>query len=172
MSAKTLAVFLAVLAVIALLGFGVVDKNDEAIAIGDPAPQPELTVLGGSEDAGLDDYRGKWVLLNFWSSWCVPCRDESPDLQAFQRAHPEIAVVGVNLEDATADATAFVAELGLTYDQLRAVDGRALRESYGSIARPENFLIDPQGEIALIQRGAVSADDLEDRFEPVIRGGA
>lgn len=93
------------------------------------------------------------MLLNFWSSWCKPCRDESPDLQAFQRAHPEIAVVGVNLEDATADATAFVADLGLTYDQLRAVDGRALRESLGSIARPENFLIDPRGQIALIQRG-------------------
>lgn len=172
MSAKAFTVFMAVVAVIALLGFGVLDKSEEAIAVGDPAPEPELTVLGGDAEASLADYRGKWVLLNFWSSWCEPCRDESPELQRFQDQHPEIAVVGINLEDATADATAFVAELGLTYDQLRAVDGRALREAYGSIARPENFLIDPEGEIAVIQRGAVTAGDLEKRFEPVIRGGA
>lgn len=58
------------------------------------------------------------------------------------------------------------------YDQLRAVDGRALREAYGSIARPENFLVDPEGGIAVIHRGAVTANDLKKRFEPLIRGGA
>lgn len=172
MNAKTFAVFMIVLGVIALLGFGVIDKNDEAIAVGDTTPEPELTVLGDDEEASLADYRGRWVLLNFWSSWCEPCREESPDLQAFQLANPEIAVVGVNLEDATADAADFVSDLGLTYDQLRAVDGRALREAFGSIARPENFLIDPEGRIALVQRGAVTADDLEERFVPVIRGEA
>lgn len=172
MGAKAFAVFGVVLAVIGLLAFGLLDKNDEAIAVGDPAPQPELTELATGSEASLEDYRGKWVLLNFWSSWCEPCREESPDLQAFQKAHPDVAVVGVNLEDASADATAFVGELGLTYPQLRAADSRALRESYGSVARPENFLIDPEGEIAAIQRGPVDADTLRTRFAPLIDGSS
>jgi cytochrome c biogenesis protein CcmG/thiol:disulfide interchange protein DsbE len=174
MSARALVVFLAVLAVVGLLGFGLLEKNDEAVAVGDSAPQPELTALAGTgEEAALEDYRGKWVLVNFWSSWCEPCREEAPVLQAFQDAHPgELAVVGVNLEDASEDARAFVEEFGLTYPQLRAADNRALREAYGMVARPENFLIDPEGKIALIQRGPVNGRILRERIEPLIGEGA
>lgn len=166
MSAKAFTVFMVVLAAIGLLAFGLIDKNETAIAVGDPAPRPELTDLATGEPATIEDYRGQWVLLNFWSSWCEPCREESPDLEAFQQAHPDIAVVGINLEDASEDAKGFVSELGLTYPQLRAADSRALRESYGSIARPENFLLDPDGEIAVIQRGPVNEKILREDFEP------
>jgi cytochrome c biogenesis protein CcmG/thiol:disulfide interchange protein DsbE len=175
-SARALIVFLAVLAVVGLLGFGLLEKNDEAVAVGDSAPDPELTVLTsatGSAAASLDDYRGRWVLVNFWSSWCEPCREEAPALQAFADAHPgELAVVGVNLEDASEDARAFVAEFGLTYPQLRAADNRALREDFGMVARPENFLIDPEGKIALIQRGPVNEKILRERIEPLLPGQA
>ena len=58
------------------------------------------------------------------------------------------------------------------YPQLRAADSRALRESYGSVARPENFLIDPEGEIAAIQRGPVDTDTLRTRFAPLIDGSS
>jgi thiol-disulfide isomerase/thioredoxin len=171
MSARTFVVVIAVLAVIGLLGFGLIDKNEEAIAVGDPAPEVELTDLASGAPAGLEDYRGEWVLVNFWSSWCKPCRTESPDLQEFQAAHAgKVKVVGVNLEDASEDARAFVAEFGLTYPQLRAVDNRALREDYGMVARPENFLIDPDGNVALIQRGPVNAAILRERIEPLISG--
>ena len=168
MGAKAFAVFMVVLAVIGLLAFGLLDKSEEAIAVGDSAPSPELTDLETGEPASIEDYRGKWVLLNFWSSWCEPCREESPDLQAFQEANPEVAVVGVNLEDASDKAKAFVSELKLTYPQLRAADSRALRESYGSVARPENFLIDPEGDIAVIQRGPVTTEVLDEAFEPLV----
>jgi peroxiredoxin len=169
MSARTFAVVIAVLALIGLLGFGLIDKNEEAIAVGDQAPEAELTKLDSGGPASLEDYRGQWVLVNFWSSWCKPCRTESPDLQEFQDAHAdELAVVGINLEDASDDAKAFVAEFGLTYPQLRAADNRQIREDYGMVARPENFLIDPEGKIALIQRGPVNAAILEDRVEPLV----
>ena len=108
------------------------------------------------------------MLLNFWSSWCEPCREESPDLQAFQEANPDVAVVGINLEDASDKAKDFVSELGLTYPLLRAADSRALRESYGSVARPENFLVDPEGNIAVIQRGQVTAEILDESFAPLV----
>ena len=158
-----------IVAVIALLSFGVIDKGEQAIAVGDPAPEPELTDLQTGEPASLADYRGQWVVLNFWSSWCEPCREESPDLQAFQEENPGVAVVGVNLEDASDDAKGFVSELGLTYPQLRAADSRALRESYGSVARPENFLIDPEGTIAVIQRGPVTGEVLDEAFAPLVK---
>ena len=171
MSARTFAVVMAVLAVIGLLGFGLIDKNEEAISVGDQAPETELTQLGGDDPASLEEYRGEWVLVNFWSSWCKPCRAESPDLQEFQNAHAgEVAVVGINLEDASDDAKAFVAEFGLTYPQLRAANNREIREDYGMVARPENFLIDPEGKVALIQRGPVNDAILRDRVEPLISG--
>jgi thiol-disulfide isomerase/thioredoxin len=171
MSARTFLVVIAVLALVGLLGFGLLDKNEEAIAVGDPAPQPELTELASGEPASLEDYRGEWLLVNFWSSWCKPCKTESPDLAAFQAEHAgKVTVVGVNLEDASDDAESFVADLGLTYPQLRAADSRALREDYGMVARPENFLIDPEGKVALIQRGPVNAAILRERIEPLISG--
>jgi thiol-disulfide isomerase/thioredoxin len=171
MSARTFLVVMVVLALIGLLGFGLIDKNEEAIAVGDPAPQPELTELASGEPASLADYRGEWLLVNFWSSWCKPCRTESPDLAAFQAEHAgKVNVVGVNLEDASDDAEAFVADLDLTYPQLRATDSRDLREDYGMVARPENFLIDPEGNVALIQRGPVNAAILRERIEPLIAG--
>lgn len=169
MGGKAFAVFMVVLAVIGLLAFGLLDKSEEAIAVGDPAPAPELTDLETGEPASIEDYRGKWVLLNFWSSWCEPCRAESPDLQAFQDENPDVAVVGINLEDASDEAKAFVSELKLTYPQLRAADSRALRESYGSVARPENFLIDPEGNVAVIQRGPVTSEILDESFAPLVR---
>ena len=169
MGAKAFAAFMVVLAVIGLLAFGVLDKGEQAIAIGDPAPSPELTDLETGRAASIEDYRGRWVLLNFWSSWCEPCREESPDLQAFQDANPGVTVVGINLEDASDKAKDFVSELGLTYPQLRAADSRALREAYGSVARPENFLLDPDGNIAVIRRGPVTTEILDETFAPLVK---
>jgi cytochrome c biogenesis protein CcmG/thiol:disulfide interchange protein DsbE len=172
MSARTFVIFMLVLAVVGLLGFGLIKENDEAIAVGDPAPEPELTQLESRSEASLEDYRGKWVLVNMWSSWCDPCRVEAPELQAFQRRHAdELVVVGLNLEDTSDDAAAFVAEFGLTYPQLRAADNRGVREAYGMVARPENFLIDPEGEIAFIQRGPVDERILSERVEPLLAEG-
>ena len=170
MSARTFAVFIVVLAALGVLGFGLIKKSDEAIAVGDSAPQPGLTELSSGAPASLEDYRGRWTLVNFWSSWCEPCRAESVDLQAFSDAHPETVVVGVNLEDASDDARGFVSEFELTYPQLRATDSSSAREDYGMIARPENFLIDPAGKVAYIQRGPVDEKILRERIEPLIAG--
>ena len=155
MGARTFIVFFAVLAVLGLLGYGLLSKNEQALAVGDPAPDKELSTLDGSSKGKLADYRGKWVLVNFWASWCEPCRDEAPALEELQkrRGGDDFTVVGINLDDTTDDAAAFVSRFGLTYPQLRDGDGRERRDAYGMTGFPENFLIDPEGKLALIRRG-------------------
>ena len=158
-SAKGFAATLAVLAFIGLLGFGLLTKGGNSLAIGDPAPDKTLPYLDGSGEGNIADYQGKWVLVNFWASWCEPCREEAPALERFYRTNRAggLVVLGVNLDDASRDAKAFVAEFGLTYPQLRDGDGRERRDAYGMTGFPESFLVDPEGDIALLRRGLCSS---------------
>jgi cytochrome c biogenesis protein CcmG, thiol:disulfide interchange protein DsbE len=169
-SSKSFAVVIAVLAVIGLLGFGLLSKGEASLAIGDRAPDKELSRLGVPGTGEIADYRGKWVLVNFWASWCAPCKDEAPALEDFQRAHAAIGftVLGINLDDATDDAIAFEHTYGLTYPQLRDGDGSDRRDAYGMTGFPESFLVDPEGHIALIRRGPVDAEYLDRTVLPMI----
>lgn len=172
MGARTFAVFMAVLAVLGLLGYGLLSKGEAALAVGEPAPDQELPRLQGSGSASLADYRGRWILVNFWASWCEPCRGEAPALEEFHRRHAPtgVIVLGINLDDASDDALAFVRDFGLTYPQLRDGDGRDHRDAYGMTGFPESFLVDPHGRIALIRRGPVDARYLEQNVGPLVEG--
>src|SRR5262245_3336990 len=170
MSAKTFAVVIGVLAVIGLLGYGLISKGGSSLAVGDTAPDKELSSLIGSGSGEIADYRGKWVLVNFWASWCGPCRSEAPALESFQQQHgpDDFTVLGINLDDNTDDASAFVERYGLTYPQLRDGDGRERRDAYGMTGFPESFLVDPEGNIALIRRGPVDETYLAEYIEPMV----
>jgi cytochrome c biogenesis protein CcmG, thiol:disulfide interchange protein DsbE len=170
MSARSFAITMVVLAVIGLLAYGLLTKGGDQIAVGDSAPDKELTRLDGNGQGQIADYRGRWVLVNFWASWCGPCRAEAPALEAFDRAHAKqgFTVLGINLDDTTDDATAFVRRYGLTYPQLREGDGRDRRDAYGMTGFPESFLVDPQGKLALIRRGPVNESYLDQSVAPLI----
>lgn len=170
MSVRSFAAFMAVLAVIGLLGYGLLSKGDKALAIGQPAPDKVLPALDGNGEGSLADHRGKWVLVNFWASWCGPCRGEAPALETFQTRHgaDNFTVVGIDLDDAEGDARGFVSKYGLSYPQLRDGDGRERRDAYGMTGFPENFLVDPQGNLALIHRGPVNETFLDDEVAPLI----
>jgi cytochrome c biogenesis protein CcmG/thiol:disulfide interchange protein DsbE len=174
MSTKAFLAVLAVLAVVGLLGFGLIKKNEDALAGGQTAPDVALTDLDGASTDGLAAYRGKWVLVNFWSSWCEPCRDEAPVLESFQQAHKadDFTVVGIALEDIKEESRAFVDEFGLTYPQFRAADSEEAIDDFGLTGRPENVLIDPEGKIALFRRGPVDEAYLRDQVEPLVADSA
>ena len=156
--------------VLALLAYGLASKGESALAVGDPAPDKELPVLGEEgQSASLADYRGRWLLVNFWASWCEPCRTEAPALERFSREEKgRLVVLGINLDDASEDALAFIEEFGLTYPQLRDGDGRDRRDAFGMTGFPESFLVDAEGRIALIHRGPVDAEFLAREVQPLI----
>jgi cytochrome c biogenesis protein CcmG, thiol:disulfide interchange protein DsbE len=171
MSARTFVVVIGVIGVIGLLGYGLLSKGGDSIAVGDPAPDKELSELGGDGSGEIADYRGRWVLVNFWASWCAPCRSEAPALETFQRQHsPEgFTVLGINLDDTRDDAIAFVRRYGLTYPQLRDGDGSDRRDAYGMTGFPESFLVDPAGKLAVIRRGPVDERYLAEQVAPRVK---
>jgi cytochrome c biogenesis protein CcmG/thiol:disulfide interchange protein DsbE len=163
---------LAVLAVIGLLAYGLLSKGSSGVAVGEVAPAAPLPRLEGGGTGSLADYRGRWVLVNFWASWCLPCREEAPALEAFQRRHggSTFTVVGLDSRDLSGDGIDFVKRYGLSYPQLRDGDGDAAHE-FGTTGVPENFLLDPQGRVRLLVRGPVSEDSLREAVVPMLRGG-
>jgi cytochrome c biogenesis protein CcmG/thiol:disulfide interchange protein DsbE len=164
--------FLAVLAVVGLLAFGLVNKGSAKIAVGEPVPDRALPALPGPGNDSIAEYRGKWVLVNLWASWCVPCREEAPVLQWFYERNRErgTTVVGINVQDNEGDAVSFLREHPTSYPQLRSV-GDERSDAFGSTGVPENFLVDPRGRLALIWRGPVDDQFLEERVAPLIEAG-
>ena len=171
MSARAFAAFLVVLALVGLLGFGLLSKGDSRVAVGDPVPDKRLPVLDGEGYGEIADYRGRWVLVNLWASWCPPCREEAPELERFARRYRDdgVTVLGINVQDNSDDALAFLESSQTTYPQLRSV-GDERSSAFGATGVPENYLVDPRGRLALFLPTPVDAQVLEEQFLPIIEG--
>lgn len=118
----------------------------------------------GQGTAALTDYRGKWVLLNFWASWCPPCRDETPDLQSFyeHNGNRGLVILGVNQQERAEAASSFLQEFGVTYPAVLDADGE-VSETYG-VGRglPITFLVSPSGVIEKVYFGRLSEDNFSE----------
>jgi cytochrome c biogenesis protein CcmG/thiol:disulfide interchange protein DsbE len=127
-----------------------------------PDSSRPLARLGAPGHASLASYRGGVVVLNFWASWCEPCRIEAPLLQRAQRALQALGgnVIGVADLDASPDSEAFVRRNHLTFPQLRDSDG-AFSRAYGTNQLPESFIIDRAGRIVAISRGEIGEHFLQ-----------
>jgi cytochrome c biogenesis protein CcmG, thiol:disulfide interchange protein DsbE len=172
-SARSIISLLAVCAVIGLLVFGLLSKGTTKISVGDRVPDRSLEVLGGGGKRDIADYRGHWVLVNLWASWCGPCRQEAPVLDEFwksQRKH-HVVVLGINVQDNSDDALSFVHEFHVEYPQLRSI-GAERSEAFGAGGVPENFLVNPKGRLALIWREPVDEEILREQFLPLIEASS
>lgn len=172
MSVRSAIAVLAVLAVVGLLAFGLLSKGSSGVEVGEVAPSEPLPRLEGGGSGSVADYRGSWVLVNFWASWCVPCEEEAPALEEFQRRHggEDFTVLGIDSRDLSGDGREFVRRYGLSYPQLRDGDGDAAHE-FGTSGVPENFLLDAGGSVRLAIPGPVTEEFLRERVAPLLPGG-
>ncbi len=170
MSVRSLIAVLAVLAVVALLVFGLASKGSSRVAVGEAAPVRVMPRLEGEGKGSLAGYRGKWVLVNFWASWCDPCREEAPELEEFQRRRggADFTVLGIDTQDLSGDGRAFADKYELSYPQLHDGDGKAADE-YGTTGVPENFLVGPDGKVRWLTPGPVTEQGLAE-IEAVMKG--
>jgi cytochrome c biogenesis protein CcmG/thiol:disulfide interchange protein DsbE len=164
-------------ALIALLAYGVFINQpkrgiDAALAAGKrpDAPGVSLPRLGSATPVSLRAWRGKVVVLNYWASWCPPCRDESPLLERWQKriAPRGGTVLGVDSLDVVSDARAFMRHYGLTYPMLHDGDGHS-QQRFGITGYPETFVIDRRGRIAALRRGTVDDTFMKRAVLPLLK---
>ena len=121
-----------------------------------------LPDLSGKERR-LSEFRGKWVLVNYWATWCPPCLEELPELEVFHNAHQhrDAVVIGINLEDIDlARLKEFVENQFLSFPVLREKPG--FRTQLGAVpALPTSDLISPEGEMVARQVGVVDGEMIE-----------
>lgn len=131
-----------------------------------PAPAFQLRALDGTA-MGLDTFRGEWVFLNFWASWCEPCREEMPAmarLAASMRGRP-FRMVAISIDEDPARMVGFLQEAGIdTRDMVILHDPTGVSaRSYGTVLLPETYWIDPNGRIAARFQGDYAWDHPEIR---------
>lgn len=132
------------------------------------SPQLKVTTLDGAP-FDLAAQRGKWVIVNYWATWCVPCIKEMPDISAFVKSRKDVAAIGLAFEDTDAkEIKAFVAKHPVAYP-IAQVDVTAPPKDFASPkGLPTTYLIAPDGHVARTFIGPVTGEKLS---EAIARGG-
>ena len=140
---------------------GEILANGQAIApeIGAFAPPIHAQTLDG-EMIDLAQLHGTPVIVNFWATWCVPCRVEMPELQAYHQAHPAARVLAVNLGESRRQIVDWVTQLGLTFDVVLDPD-QSIATLYRLRGQPSTYVIAPDGVITSIFYGPTTRQSLE-----------
>jgi cytochrome c biogenesis protein CcmG/thiol:disulfide interchange protein DsbE len=165
----TVAIVGAVMALLAY-GFSRDARYIQSPLVASQAPSFTLTLFDGKV-IQLEEFRGKAVLINFWASWCIPCRAEARALEDAWQQYKERGVVflGVNIQDKEEDARAFMKEFGITYLNGPDESGKVAID-YGVWGIPETFFIDPHGRITYKHAGEVKTPIIEAKLDEALRG--
>lgn len=140
-----------------------------AFAVQEPLPAGDFTLKSAAgENIRLSEYRGQVVMLNFWASWCGPCRQEFPHLDALQRKYEDLGftVFGVNVEQDRASADKVLRDIPVTFPILFDSES-TVSEQYGVDAMPMTLLLDRNGVIRHLHRGYKPG--YEDTYEEQVR---
>ena len=165
---------LGAVAIIALLSYGLT-RDPRALPStmpGQPAPGFQLQRLGASDTIRFSDYAGQVVVLNFWASWCIPCRYEHGELVAAADAFTgrDVRFLGLLYNDRPANALAWLDELGGAAYPSALDDGTRTAIDYGVHGVPETFVIDREGRVRFKKVGPVTFAELRRVIEPLLAG--
>jgi cytochrome c biogenesis protein CcmG, thiol:disulfide interchange protein DsbE len=159
------------LALAALFAFGLGREGANSLPstmIGREAPLLSTTKLADKEELTAADFKGGGIkMVNFWASWCGPCRVEHPTLQAL--AEEGITIYGINYKDQEKNAIAFLDELGDPYKKIAADAGRTGLD-WGLYGVPETFIIDNDGKVLFRHAGPITKRVLETTIRPYLDG--
>lgn len=144
-----------------------------ALEPGDPAPQFSAPALGGGPTVALAQHRGKVVFVDFWASWCPPCLQSLPMLDALRKEFPadRFQILAVNLDHDPAKGVKFLKKRPVGYPSAQDPEGR-LPKSFELQSMPSSYLIDQQGVIRYVHEGFVPADIaiLRDHIAKLVNG--
>ena len=135
-----------------------------------PAPDFTLHLFDGGTFR-LSDQRGKVVVINFWASWCEPCKSEAPDLERVWRRYKDkgVVFVGVNWSDTEAKARAYLAEFNVTYPNGPDL-GRRIGQKYRIQGVPETFFVDREGNVRKVVIRPLTETELTTIIEQLLAG--
>jgi len=133
------------------------------------APEVTLTDTRGMKHS-LADYRGQVVLVNLWATWCPPCKEEMPALQAFYDKQKEngFTIIAINDGDPTEDVLQFEKEYGLTFPIWLDPEYYATEQAFKTLNLPSSFVVDREGTVRLMWVGGVSRKTLDKYVTPII----
>jgi cytochrome c biogenesis protein CcmG, thiol:disulfide interchange protein DsbE len=167
LSLGSIVLLIGVVLVALVFGFALARQNRTQPETG-PAPDFTLTMLDGSQ-VRLADLKGKVVVVNFWASWCGPCRDEAPALQSVWEKYQDknVVILGVAYTDTERGAKAFMEEFGQTYPNGLDI-GTKISELYAIQGVPETFIINPKGEVAVFMMVPLTEETLSANIDKVL----
>ncbi|MBL4968702.1 redoxin domain-containing protein [Bacillus halotolerans] len=140
-------------------------KKEIGIEEGQQAPDFTLKTLSG-ERASLSDVKGKKVLLNFWATWCKPCRQEMPAMEELQKEHSDVAVIAVNFtsaEKSEKQVQAFADTYHLTFPIL--IDKKGINADYNVFSYPTTYILDEKGVIQDIHIGTMTKKEMKEKLD-------
>jgi peroxiredoxin len=136
--------------------------------LGGPAPEFALPDLGG-QTVRLGDFKGRPVVINFWATWCAPCREEMPLLQeAYERYRERgLVVIAINMEEPESVVRRWVEQGGFTLTFVRDADGTQVKR-YNVTSAPTTYFVDSAGVIRDVKLGAVTRADLDGKVAALL----